>query len=92
VEVREWSAVAAFGVSVLVHGVVSKPTHAADTATVLVEITDTADRLCGYVGQSGHTSSAQITGDVKAELNGLAKRLADLGITGTGGLTRVRGG
>jgi len=60
--------------------------HAEDTTTVLHEITDTADRLCGYVGQSGHASSAQITGDVKAELNGLAKRLADLGITGTGGL------
>jgi hypothetical protein len=61
----------------------SGPIHA-ETSEVLKEISETADRLCGYVAQSGHSSTLQLSGDVKAELSGLAKKLADLGVSGTG--------
>ena len=59
----------------------------ADTSTVLREISNTAERLCGDVSQSGSATTSQVTGDVKAELNGLAKKLANLGIAGTGSIT-----
>ena len=52
----------------------------------LKAITDTADRICGTVAAAGESQSVKVTGDVKAELGGLAKRLAELGISGTGDL------
>jgi hypothetical protein len=61
--------------------------HAADVREALQEITDTADKLCGSVATSGHVDSLKIEGDVKAQLSGLAKKLADLGITGTAEIT-----
>jgi hypothetical protein len=64
---------------------VSPPAHAADTAQqALKEITDTADRLCGVVATSGRSDSVKVKGDIKASLSGLAKKLADLGISGSG--------
>ena len=56
----------------------------ADPAEVLKEITDTADRLCGDVAQSGDKSIGEVKGEVKAELSGLARKLANLGVSGTG--------
>jgi hypothetical protein len=56
----------------------------ADNAAALKEIADTADHLCGFISQSGSKSKTEIAGDVKAELSGLAKKLANLGVTGTG--------
>jgi len=50
----------------------------------LQEITNAAERLCVNVKQSGQESSAKLSGDVKAELSGLAKRLADAGVSGAG--------
>jgi hypothetical protein len=48
----------------------------------LSAITDTADKICGIVATSGSLTNVKVQGDVRAELNGLAKRLADLGISG----------
>jgi hypothetical protein len=53
-------------------------------AQALQEINDPADRLCGNVATSGRTNAASATPGVKAELNGLAKRLADLGVSASG--------
>ncbi len=83
---RVWTRVAAFGAFGLIYGATSHPARA-DTPGVLDEITTTADKICGNVSQSGRSNSEQVTGDVKAELSGLAKKLADLGIAGTGSLT-----
>jgi hypothetical protein len=52
--------------SALIHG-----NARAANADVLAEITDTADRICGFVEQSGSSTSVEVKGDVKAELNGL---------------------
>lgn len=54
------------------------------TELLLKVISDTADRICGIVATSGEYQSAKVTGDVKAELEGLAKKLAQLGISGKG--------
>jgi hypothetical protein len=77
----------AIAAAILSCGLAASRAHADDTAQILAEISDTADRLCGYVAESGHTSSTQVTGQITAELNGLAKKLADLGIRGTGTLS-----
>ncbi len=61
--------------------------HAETSAQALDEITSTADKLCGNVATSGHFDTTKVTGDIQAELRGLAKRLADLGITGTADIT-----
>jgi hypothetical protein len=62
----------------------SFPACAQSVAQALQEITDTADRLCGNVATSGQTNAASGAAEVKAELNGLAKRLADLGVSASG--------
>jgi hypothetical protein len=56
--------------------------QAQSTSEALQQITDTADKICGLVATSGNKSTAQATGEIKAELNGLIKRLADLGVSG----------
>jgi hypothetical protein len=61
-----------------------RQSYADANAESLKAITDTADKICGVVAAAGESQSAKVTGDVKAQLSGLAKRLADLGITGTG--------
>jgi len=45
-------------------------------------ITTTADRICNIVRLAGTSQSLKVTGDVKAQLSGLIKQLADIGITG----------
>jgi hypothetical protein len=52
--------------------------HAEGTKTPLEEIMEAADRLCVDVAHSGNKSSAELRGNVKAELSGLAKKLVDL--------------
>lgn len=47
-------------------------------------ITDTADKLCVNVDQSGSKTSAEINGEVKTELSGLVKKLASIGVSGQG--------
>src|SRR6516165_8082328 len=55
----------------------------ADNAAVLTAIADTADRICGIVSTQGDTGSSKVQGDIHAELNGLARRLATLGGSGS---------
>jgi hypothetical protein len=81
--VRGWRLSAPFAMMVLLYGLSPVAAHA-DSAQILKEITDTATGLCGEVAQSGHADTIKATGDVKAELSGLAKRLANLGVSGTG--------
>jgi hypothetical protein len=45
-------------------------------------ITMTADRICNIVRLAGNSQSLKVTGDVKAQLSGLIKQLADIGISG----------
>ncbi len=49
-------------------------------------ITQTADKICSSIGTSGQTTSSQFQGDVKAQLTGLAAKLADLGLSGSGAI------
>ncbi|WP_157096247.1 hypothetical protein [Methylosinus sp. R-45379] len=48
------------------------------------EITNTADRICGIVTTSGQSISANANAEIKAELDGLAKKLANLGFSAKG--------
>ena len=57
-----------------------------DQAKALKLITDTADRICNVVAAAGSSKSLEVQGQLKAELNGLASRLADVGISGAGKL------
>lgn len=49
-------------------------------------IKNTAELICGDYQVSGSSSETEITGKAKAELRGLAKQLADLGIQGAANL------
>lgn len=51
---------------------------------VLELITNTADRICNTVSTRGETSSAEVQGNIKAQLSGLASRLAELGVAASG--------
>jgi len=61
----------------------------ADTniADALGAITDTAAKICNTIPTSGARDEVAVSGDVKAQLSGLLKRLGDLGISGTGQYT-----
>ena len=63
------------------------PAAYADTASELGAIADTADRICGIVTTQGEASSTKVQVDIHAELNGLAKRLATIGGSGSGDIT-----
>jgi hypothetical protein len=51
-------------------------------AKALDLITKAADSVCSTVKQAGSSESLNVKGEVKAQLNGLIKQLADLGING----------
>lgn len=51
-------------------------------AKALDLITKTADSVCSIVTQHGSSESVNVKGEVKAQLDGLIKKLADLGING----------
>jgi Domain of unknown function (DUF4189) len=53
----------------------------------LALITKTADKICNIVSSSGEAQSSTVRGNVKAQLSGLASKLADVGISGTGTIT-----
>ena len=63
------------------------PLFAQSTSEALQQITDTADRICGLVQAAGSTSGGQATGEIKAELKGLIKKLGDLGFSAGGEVT-----
>ncbi|QQO35331.1 hypothetical protein JJC00_06510 [Bradyrhizobium diazoefficiens] len=51
-------------------------------AKALDLITKTADSVCGIVKTAGNSESMKVKGEVKAQLSGLIRQLADLGISG----------
>jgi hypothetical protein len=59
----------------------------ADTPAALAAISDTADRICGIVATQGEAGQSKVQGDIHAELNGLARRLATIGGSGSADLT-----
>jgi hypothetical protein len=59
----------------------------ADTPAALAAIADTADRICGIVATQGEAGQSKVQGDIHAELNGLARRLATIGGSGAADLT-----
>ena len=56
------------------------------TAQALDLITKTADRICNVVSTKGEAESAEVKGQVKAQLSGLAAKLADVGVSVTGSI------
>ncbi len=46
-------------------------------------ITDTADKICSVIQTAGTSEGSQVQGQVKAELGGLASKLANVGVTGS---------
>ena len=57
----------------------------ADMKGDLAAIAEFADKICNVIPTTGERLSAEVNGNVKAELNGLLKKLGDVGISGTGG-------
>ncbi len=57
-----------------------------DTKQALDLITQTADRICNVVSTKGEAESADVKGQVQAQLSGLAAKLANLGVSGTGSI------
>jgi hypothetical protein len=49
-------------------------------------ITNTADKICNVVSTRGEAESSEVKGEIKAQLKGLAAKLADAGISGTGSI------
>lgn len=58
-----------------------------ETNAILAIITDAADRFCNVVPVGGERQAVQVAADVKVEINGLLKKLAGLGVSGTGKYT-----
>jgi hypothetical protein len=58
--------------------------HADSDKQVLDTIADFADRICGPLSDSGSSTTETVKGNVTVGLNGLAKKLADLGVSGGG--------
>jgi lanthanide-dependent methanol dehydrogenase len=54
---------------------------------ILNMVADYSDRICNIVQARGSSQSITAKGDIKAELNGLAKKLANLGVTGAADIT-----
>jgi hypothetical protein len=65
-------------------GLGQAPTSGTALSEALKVAEEAADRICGEIAHSGSRSSQEIGGAVHATLPWLAKKLADLGITGTG--------
>jgi hypothetical protein len=53
----------------------------------LKAITDSAASICNVIKTEGSSESVELSGNVKAELAGVAKKLTDLGISGAGKYT-----
>ena len=56
------------------------------TAQALDLITQTADRICNVVSTKGEAESSDVKGQVQAQLSGLAAKLANVGVSGTGSI------
>jgi hypothetical protein len=69
--------------------------HVADAASLdapqaLDLITATADRICNVVSTKGEAESSEVKGQVKAQLSGLAAKLADVGVSGSGSINNAQ--
>lgn len=53
-------------------------------------ITDTADRICNVVTTKGSVDSKSASGEVRAQLDGLLRRLGNLQISGSGDITSAQ--
>jgi hypothetical protein len=49
-------------------------------------ITATADRICNVVSTRGEAQSSEARGDIKAQLTGLASKLENVGLSGSGNI------
>ncbi len=63
------------------------PARAQDPRSALPSILDAADRICSVVKAEGTSQDVTVTGEIRAEVDGLLKKLADLGISGQGSYT-----
>lgn len=59
-------------------------------AKALELITNTADRICNIISTKGEADSSEAKGNVTAQLNGLASKLADIGISGSGSINKEK--
>lgn len=50
-------------------------------------ITAAADRICNVVSTRGEVNSSEVKGNVTVQLRGLASKLAEAGVSGTGSIT-----
>jgi hypothetical protein len=57
-----------------------------DPAQATELITNTADRICNVVLTHGEARSSEVRGEIKAQLSGLASKLADAGVSGAGSI------
>jgi hypothetical protein len=57
-----------------------------DPTQALDLITQTADRICNVVSTKGEAESADVKGQVQAQLSRLAAKLANVGVSGTGSI------
>jgi hypothetical protein len=58
-----------------------------DVQQALDLITNTADKICNVVSTRGEAESSAAKGEIKAQLGGLAAKLADVGVSGSGSIT-----
>jgi hypothetical protein len=56
----------------------------------LAAITSAANEICSTVAMEGSSQNTQLSGDVKAKLDGLISKLADLGVEGSGQFTSTQ--
>lgn len=63
---------------------ISVNAYANDKTEALRHIASFADSICGNLSHTGATSKVEFSGEAKAEFNNLLKKLADLGISGSG--------
>lgn len=50
-------------------------------------ITKTADEICSIVSHAGNYQGIKVKGEVKAQLSGLIKKMADVGVSGAADFT-----
>lgn len=63
---------------------ISDAVNLEENEKALKVISDFADRICDEIPLQGESGSIKLSGDAKAELSGLFKKLANLGIEGAG--------
>ena len=57
-----------------------------DARKALELITSTANSICNVVSTKGEANSSEVKGNVNVQLSGLASKLADVGLSGSGSI------